>query len=51
MFSFFNKVSSRRQSSGIIYLQVPKVCNTREDKNLLIEETIKHLERTIKIKQ
>ena len=51
MFSFFNKVSSRRQSSGIIYLQVPKVCNTREDKNLLIEETIKHLERTIKIKK
>ena len=50
MWSLFNKVSSRRQSSGIIYLQVPKVCNTREDKNLLIEETVKHLERTIKIK-
>jgi len=27
------------------------VCNTRKDKNLLIEETIKHLERNIKIKQ
>jgi hypothetical protein len=34
-----------------MYLQVPMVCNTRKDKNLLIEETIKHLERNIKIKQ
>lgn len=33
-----------------MYLQVPKVCKTREDKNLLIEETVKHLERNIKIK-
>jgi hypothetical protein len=34
-----------------MYLQVPKVCKTRRDKNLLIEETIKHLERNIKIKK
>jgi len=34
-----------------MYLQVPKVCKTRSDKNILIEETIKHLERHIKIKQ
>jgi hypothetical protein len=51
MWSFFKKVSLKRQSSNIMYLQVPMVCNTRKDKNLLIEETIKHLERNIKIKQ
>jgi|14_taG_2_1085336.scaffolds.fasta_scaffold03335_3 hypothetical protein len=34
-----------------MYLQVPKVCKTRSDKNLIIEETIKHLERNIKINQ
>jgi len=33
-----------------MYLQVPMVCETRRDKNSLIEETIKHLERNIKIK-
>ena len=48
MWSFFKKT---KKSSNIIYLQVPKVCKTRRDKNLLIEETIKHLERIIKIKQ
>lgn len=34
-----------------MYLQVPKVCKNRRDKNLLIEETLKHLERNIKINQ
>jgi hypothetical protein len=34
-----------------MYLQVPKVCKTRSDKNQLIEETLKHLERNIKINQ
>lgn len=48
MWSFFKKI---KKSSNIIYLQVPMVCNNRKDKNLLIEETIKHLERNIKIKK
>jgi hypothetical protein len=48
MLNFFKKL---KKSSNIMYLQVPKVCKTRRDKNLLIEETLKHLERNIKINQ
>ena len=51
MWNFFKKVSLKRQSSNIMYIQVPKVCKSRMDKNVLIEETIKHLERNIKVKQ
>jgi len=45
MFSLFKK-----KNSSVMYLKIPGVCGTRSDKNILIEQTIKHLERTIKIK-
>lgn len=48
MWNFFKK---KQKTKNIMYLQVPRVCSTRKDKNLLIEETVKHLERNIKIKQ
>jgi len=46
MFSYF-----RKKTNSDMYLKVPGVCATRRDKNILIEQTIKHLERNIKIKQ